>query len=1138
MRMNFNMGSFGDSGGSVKRTIKQTFIFGFMLMWSIAVKANGQVANIHFENVTLDKVLNEVRRQLDYTFVYDEEIMNCVGRVSVKVERGLIDDVMTQCLAGTPLAYQIQDRIVILRLKERLESATLPQIQMMELAGVVKDEKGEPLPGVTVVLKGTTVGSATDINGKFSLKIPLAENAILEFSFLGYGKKEIRVKTGEGKSSPLTVILEEEVSKLDEVVVTGIFSRKKEGYTGSSVTVKGEDIKKMSTTNIAKALSAIEPGFRIMENIEAGSDPNRLPDLRMRGQSTLPSGAGSGELVSLQGEYETYPNQPLLILDGFEINVQTMVDLDPDRVSSITLLKDASATAIYGSKAANGVIVIETYAPKEGEINVSYGGNLRFEMPDLSAYNLMNAEEKIKAEWIAGLYRKDDWDALRDYQSRLREVKRGVNTYWLSKPLRTAVQQRHAVTLEGGSQALRYKLYAGINQTPGVMKGSRRTTQSVSLDLAYRYKKLLMKNSVTVDNATGDNSPYGSFSTYTRLNPYLRPYGENGEVVKIMQTWNMSYNNDFTPYQMANPLYNTTFNSKDRTASFGIRNLFKLEYKPVEALRLQADFSVRKTNGKDEVFKPGMHTDFENVIDPTLKGEFRQKSSESLDYSLDLTASYNGCVSSVHYLTGNLRYSIRETHGEAVGVTMTGFPNDKMDHILFGKKYNENPAGNEGTSRSIGLVGTFGYSYNYKYSVDFNIRVDGSSQFGSNNRFAPFWSTGIKWNLKKEVFLQGVKWLDDINLSTTYGITGSQGFAPYQAQSVYTYNRLMRPYLSSDATGTELVALGNTHLKWQQTATWNVRAELALWEGRLTARAEYYRKITRNSLAHITLAPSLGFPSFPENLGRQENTGVELNFSFIPYRNKQADAYWIVTVNGSHNVDKLVEISQALKRMNELNASEALKSNRPMPRYQEGESQTRIWVMPSLGIDPATGDEILLKRDGTVTSKYDPADVVAWGDTEPRWQGNINTSFNYKGFGVNMAFNYKFGGQVFNQTLVDKVENADLRYNVDKRVLNSRWTRPGDQARFKRLTNSLSGADTEATSRFVMDENTLRMGTLSLTYRMDGSNTAFLKKGIISSLKWGFTVEDVFYLSSVKRERGLNYPFARQCAVSLNVVFK
>ena len=357
------------------------------------------------------------------------------------------------------------------------------------VTGTVTDTGGLPVPGASVVLHGTTIGISTDANGKFRLEFEERPNIIIDVSFIGMKKQEIPVKLRGGKAD-IKVILESDTN-IEEVVVTGIFTRKKEGYTGSVSTIKGEDIKKYSTTNIAKAISAVEPSFRIMDNFEMGSNPNALPDMRMRGTSTLPGGAASGDgLISLQGEYDTYPNQPLLLLDGFEIDVQTMADLDPDRVASITILKDASATAIYGSKASNGVIVIETLAPKPGTINVTYSGNVRVEMPDLSSYNLMNSAEKIYVEKLAGLYAENDLDAQRDYQSRLREVKQGVDTYWLSKPLRTSVQHRHALTLEGGSNELRYKLYAGLNETPGVMKGSKRSTQTVSLDLSYRFKKI------------------------------------------------------------------------------------------------------------------------------------------------------------------------------------------------------------------------------------------------------------------------------------------------------------------------------------------------------------------------------------------------------------------------------------------------------------------------------------------------------------------------------------------------------------------------------------------------------------------------------------------------------------------------
>ncbi len=271
-----------------------------------------------------------------------------------------------------------------------------------EVTGIVIDEESVPVAGAGVILKGTMIGVSTEADGTFRLELDSpGPEFVLEISFIGMKTLEVKVRPRNGKAH-IEAVLEMDENELDQVVVTGIFNRRKESYTGSAVTMKGEDIKKVSTTNIAKAISVIDPSFRVMDNFEMGSDPNRLPDMRMRGTSTLPGGSsGGGDLVSLQGEYDTYPNQPLLMLDGFEIDVQTMADLDPDRIASITILKDASATAIYGSKASNGVIVIETLAPRPGAINVTYSGSVRVEIPDLSSYNLMNSEEKIYVEKLA-----------------------------------------------------------------------------------------------------------------------------------------------------------------------------------------------------------------------------------------------------------------------------------------------------------------------------------------------------------------------------------------------------------------------------------------------------------------------------------------------------------------------------------------------------------------------------------------------------------------------------------------------------------------------------------------------------------------------------------------------------------------
>ena len=265
--------------------------------------------------------------------------------------------------------------------------------------------------------------------------------------------------------------------------------------------------------------------------------------------------------------------------------------------------------------------------------------------------------------------------------------------------------------------------------------------------------------------------------------------------------------------------------------------------------------------------------------------------------------------------------------------------------------------GSENTSRAIGWVGSFNYSYDNRYSIDFNIRADGSSQFGSDNRFAPFWSVGAKWNVVNEDFMKNTDWLSELTLRVSHGTTGTQGFAPYQAQQLYTYSTLLKPYLASDATGATLVGLGNPDLKWQQTAQSNFALEAGFLKGRITARLEYFFKTTKNALTDISLAPSVGFGTISENLGTIENRGLEWMVSFIPYRDNERAAYWVVNVNGSHNTDKLVKISQALRHVNELNDSNL--KDVPLPRYEEGESMNRIWAVRSLGIDPANDKRYL-----------------------------------------------------------------------------------------------------------------------------------------------------------------------------------
>ena len=367
------------------------------------------------------------------------------------------------------------------------------QKNVHELMGVVKEPSGEPLPGATVYLKGNAqIGTATDLNGNFVLKgLPSGKQTIV-VSCIGMETKEFAY-TGQ---KSMKIILQEKVTEVQDVVVTGIYVRKKNSFTGSATTYSKDDLKRIGTKNIIQSLKTLEPALNVIENTSWGSDPNRMPDMEIRGKTSI-----VGELSS---DYDNTANQPLFILDGVEVTIEDIMKLPIDRIASVTVLKDAASTAIYGSKSANGVIVVETVRPEPGRLRVSYSGNFTYQTPDLTDYNLMNASEKLNFERLAGRYTaksiydsQDELDAL--YYSRLKEVRRGVNTYWLSEPLRAVLNHSHNLYIDGGDNAMVYGIGVAYSNDDGVMKGSDRETMSGNIKLSYRAKSLIFTNDFNID---------------------------------------------------------------------------------------------------------------------------------------------------------------------------------------------------------------------------------------------------------------------------------------------------------------------------------------------------------------------------------------------------------------------------------------------------------------------------------------------------------------------------------------------------------------------------------------------------------------------------------------------------------------
>lgn len=476
------------------------------------------------------------------------------------------------------------------------------------------------------------------------------------------------------------------------------------------------------------------------------------------------------------------------------------------------------------------------------------------------------------------------------------------------------------------------------------------------------------------------------------------------------------------------------------------------------------------------------------------------------------------------------KWTANDDTNNSVNLSATGYPNESMDDFIFGFKMNTNPSGSEATSRSMGFTGQLSYSYDNRYSVDVNVRGDVSSQF-SDHSLQPFWSVGARWNAHREKWLEGI--IPNLTFRTSYGKTGSQSYSPYQAIEFYTFSSTMKPYESFGLLGALLQGLPNPNLGWATTDNISASADMGFWKNRINVSLSFYNNITRQMLVDYDLAPSTGFTSQMINAGELQNIGFDLSLNVIAIQNYRKELFWTIGANANHNRNRIRKISNELEKMN----AEALAStSAPIPIYQVGHSTTTLYTVRSLGIDPATGQEVYLKRNGEKTFTWDPTDKVPVGDTNPKVSGTINTSLTWRDAYCTLAFTYKWGGIAYNSTLVDKLENRNVALNADRRALTQRWTKPGDVTRYKALSHL--GSNTPQSTRFIMDDNELAFSSINVGYRFRDTKYKFLRECSIQALNLDLTTNDLGRLSTIAMERGLSYPFARSYTLTLSVVFK
>ena len=1071
------------------------------------------------QNITLEiseapitQIFSTINTQYGFHFVYVSDALDGLPPVSIRVQDVGIQTVMEQLVQDIPLSYAIRNKTIAITRKEQEEGA--PAVAVRIAGYVVDTETQQPIPNVNGQFVGTNEVFSTTADGEFNLSMPASADSI-RWSAVGYYTYTEAIP-GDG---PHTVQLQPMTVDIDEVVVTGIVERERSHYTSATTTLTGAELRQRGNGNVLNSIATLDPSFIIVPNNLQGSNPNAFAQIELRGKTSI-----SGDL--LKDQFATDPNLPLFILDGFESTLQQIADLDINRIESVTLLKDAASSALYGARSANGVVVVETVKPTPGKLGVFFRSDLGAELADLSDYNVMNAAEKLEFERLAGRYSADESpyaDGItisRVYNERLRKVLQGVDTYWLDKPIRTGIMHNQSLYVQGGDEKWRYGVGGNYRQRQGVIKGSGRNSWSAYADVVFHTPRLDILSKSSYFGGRAFDSPGVHFADYTRQNPLYTV----ADTATYLAT--IPHPNGYSTFQEPNYLYNARLNSREKALTHAFTQQLSASWRLSQEWELVGRVQLAYDLMKADTFWSPKDTRY-NMLNPLEKGEYIYHKQNKWNYQGNLMGIWNHTLAPDHYLTLNLRTEIMEIDANNLGYRLQGFPEQasgkpREAYNFTGQLLEPMPSPPK-IRRVNGLVSA-NYNFSDLYFADATLRVDGSTQFGSANRYAWFWSAGLGWNLHHAAFAERWSgWLTLLRLRVNTGLTGNQGFGSFA--STVSYHSIS----GIDDGGLVHESLGNPLLEWQGTRQTNIGLDVELWDGRFSFTANLFEKLTSPLIATLDLPLSTGVSDYSLNVGDLRLRGYEGVVRFSPVYQPSAGWIWTIGATALGYRSHYEHLSPVLTGTNEQRID-------ALTRFQSGYSPDDLWAVRSWGIDPTTGREVFLTTNGQPTYTYSRDDIVKVGNQRPWVEGVLSSYMTIKGFQVGAYFRYSIGGSRFNQALYEKVENInfdDLGSNQDRRALYDRWQQPGDQARFRGISLM---EDTPMSSRFIQKENVLSGESLSVGYVWDTTKTYWLRQTGVEQLRITGYANNFLRWSNILAERGTDYPFSRTFSLSVGLV--
>lgn len=1020
----------------MKVTVVLCLLTIFCTFASVSYSQTAEIS-LNLQGVTLQEALDAVKKQSDFSFWYRNEEIDLFKKVSVKIDHKNIREVMTQLLYGQDLAYTIDEKHIIIYKKDKsAEPQRLVQKQK-RITGIVTDPNGDPIIGANVVEKGTTNGTITDLDGKFSLTVD--DRSSLLVSYIGFLSQELQIK-GE---SYIKISLEESNKQLDEVVVIGYGTVKKSDLTGSVASVKSSAIMDLPTNNISQALQGRIPGVQIQQNSGA---PGANMQIRIRGANSI-----SGN------------NEPLWIINGFPGD-QSMINSSD--IESVEVLKDASATAIYGSRGANGVIIVTTKQAKEGRVSVDYEGSY-------SIQTVRKRLELMDATEYANYYNLF-WENTKGekYFSQNDIAGFGKGTDWQDLIFRSAPVQDHSLTVNGGNEKTQFAVGASFYNQEGVIKNNdyQRIVLRANINHEINKKFSISYNSILSRTAQSLTDEENILLSALSATPTVGHYMEDGQYRLLNGIY------PFSPDNLINPIAYFNEVSKKQIDNKVMANI-ALTYKPIEGLSIKISGNVSNTDTRLD--------NYTGVEYPNSSGSAGISTSNSLTINSDNIVTYNKTIDKDHSITATGAFTYEKYTGKSLSASGSGFLSDAAGSYDLGSATTINTPSSSYTDWTLlSWLGRFNYSYKGKYLVTVSFRADGSSRYSKGNKWGYFPSGALAWRFSEEGFMKDLPFISNGKLRIGYGQTGSTAINPY-----YTLDMLSSGKVSFDdalytyyAPGTRLPS----DLKWETTSQTDIGLDLGFFNNRLRLTADYYLKNTRDLLNTVQLPASLGYTTTVKNIGKIRNKGFEFQVDADILDN---DFKWNVSANISFNRNKVVKLYEGQDVQG--TTYNLIVANDYVNLLREGLPMSIFYGYQTDGFDEKGH---FVYKDNNKDGSISEDDKTIIGDPNPDFIYGLTSNMSWKNFELSFFIQGSQGNDIYGFSMITQNYKTYLGYNALEEVFYNHWTPDHTNAKYPAVDNVIS---TKMADNFVYNGSYLRLKNIKLAYNIPVNKLGinWLKRG-------------------------------------------